>query len=131
MFGAPLSVGIPARSLAVVRCGGTTAVADLVHAVVPGAISVGGFRRRGANSAGGLLPGHGMDGAVPAGLERMASAAEDEPRGCGGLSWPPRFPSSLVNAVLAVAIGCSVYALKFVYVHGHGRKAEGSDLQID
>src|SRR6185369_9170795 len=38
MFGAPMSVGIPARSLAVVRCGGTTRVANLVHAVVLGAI---------------------------------------------------------------------------------------------
>ena len=34
VFGAPLSVGIPARSLAVVRCGGTTGVANLLHAVV-------------------------------------------------------------------------------------------------
>jgi sulfate permease, SulP family len=33
MFGAPLSVGIPARSLAVVRCGGTTRLANLLHAV--------------------------------------------------------------------------------------------------
>ena len=33
-FGAPPSVGIPARSLAVVRCGGTTSLANLVHAVV-------------------------------------------------------------------------------------------------
>ncbi len=33
MFGAPLSVGIPARSLAVVRCGGTTRISNLLHAV--------------------------------------------------------------------------------------------------
>src|SRR4029079_3801437 len=33
MFGAPLSVGIPARSLAVVRCGGTTRIANLLHAI--------------------------------------------------------------------------------------------------
>src|ERR1700693_4340800 len=32
MFAAPLSVGIPARSLAVVRCGGTTRLANLLHA---------------------------------------------------------------------------------------------------
>ena len=38
MFGAPLSVGIPARSLAVVRCGGSTRVANLVHAAVLGVI---------------------------------------------------------------------------------------------
>jgi SulP family sulfate permease len=33
LFGAPLSVGIPARSLAVVRCGGTTPMANLFNAV--------------------------------------------------------------------------------------------------
>jgi len=33
MFGAPMSVGIPARSLANVRCGGTTRVSNLVHAL--------------------------------------------------------------------------------------------------
>jgi SulP family sulfate permease len=34
MFGAPLSVGIPARSIASLRCGGTTRVANLVHVAV-------------------------------------------------------------------------------------------------
>src|SRR4029079_19330483 len=33
MFGAPLSVGIPARSLAVVSCGGTTRLANVLHAI--------------------------------------------------------------------------------------------------
>ena len=33
VFGAPMSVGIPARSLAAVRCGGTTRVSNLLHAV--------------------------------------------------------------------------------------------------
>ena len=33
MFGAPMSVGIPARSVANVRCGGTTRVSNLMHAV--------------------------------------------------------------------------------------------------
>lgn len=34
IFGAPLSVGIPARSIASVRCGGTTRLSNLVHAAV-------------------------------------------------------------------------------------------------
>jgi sulfate permease, SulP family len=34
MFGAPPSVGIPARSLAAVRCGGTTRMANLLHAAI-------------------------------------------------------------------------------------------------
>ncbi len=33
MFGAPMSVGIPARSLANVRCGGTTRLSNFLHAV--------------------------------------------------------------------------------------------------
>ena len=33
MFGAPMSVGIPARSLASVRCGATTRLSNILHAV--------------------------------------------------------------------------------------------------
>ena len=33
MFGAPMSVGIPARSLAAVRCGGSTRMANVFHAL--------------------------------------------------------------------------------------------------
>jgi len=33
MFGAPMSVGIPARSVANVRCGGTSRVSNIMHAV--------------------------------------------------------------------------------------------------
>lgn len=38
IFGAPISVGIPARSLANVRCGGTTRVSNLWHAAVLAAV---------------------------------------------------------------------------------------------
>lgn len=38
LFGAPMSVGIPARSLANLRCGGTTRMANLWHASVLGFI---------------------------------------------------------------------------------------------
>ena len=34
MFGAPMSIGIPARSLANIRCGGTTWLSNIVHAIV-------------------------------------------------------------------------------------------------
>src|SRR5260370_1260705 len=34
MFAAPLSVGIPARSLASIRCGATTRMSNLLHAVI-------------------------------------------------------------------------------------------------
>jgi SulP family sulfate permease len=115
MFGAPLSVGIPARSLAVVRCGGTTKVANLVHAVVLGAI---------------LWLGSGAVSHIP--LPALAGVTAW--MGLCLLDWGTwrRLPKMsrvdaaaflatavsvlAVNAVMAVAIGCSVYALKFVYV---------------
>jgi sulfate permease, SulP family len=115
MFGAPLSVGIPARSLAVVRCGGSTRVANLVHAVVLGAI---------------LWLGSGAVSHIP--LPALAGVTAW--MGLCLLDWSAwrRLPKMsrvdaaaflatavsvlAANAVLAVAIGCSVYGLKFVYV---------------
>ncbi len=38
VFGAPLSVGIPARSLANVRCGGSTPVSNLIHGALLAAL---------------------------------------------------------------------------------------------
>ena len=54
VFGAPLSVGIPARSLANLRCGGTTRLSNLLHAVfllMLAALRLGADR---ADSPGGL-----------------------------------------------------------------------------
>jgi SulP family sulfate permease len=34
IFGAPMSIGIPARSVANVRCGGTTRISNLMHGVI-------------------------------------------------------------------------------------------------
>ena len=44
VFGAPMSVGIPARSLANVRCGGTTRLSNFLHAVF--LLDPGPVRRR-------------------------------------------------------------------------------------
>ncbi|MEO8596951.1 MAG: SulP family inorganic anion transporter [Candidatus Solibacter sp.] len=115
MFGAPMSVGIPARSLAVVRCGGSTRVANLFHALVLGAI---------------LWLGSGVVSHIP--LPALAGVTAW--MGLCLLDWSAwrRLPKMsrvdaaaflatafsvlAVNAVLAVAIGCSMYGLKFMYV---------------
>jgi sulfate permease, SulP family len=109
-FGAPLSVGIPARSLAVVRCGGTTPVANLLHAAVLVVI---------------LWLGSGFVAHIPI----PALAGVTAWMGLCLLDWSAwrRLPKMTrvdavaflatvlavitVNAVLAVAIGCSVYGL--------------------
>ena len=108
MFGAPLSVGIPARSLAVVRCGGTTRLSNLFHAVFLVAI---------------LWMGAGFVAHIPI----PAIAGVTAWMGLCLLDWSAwrRLPKMsavdaaaflvtavavlAVNAVLAVAIGCSLY----------------------
>jgi sulfate permease, SulP family len=130
MFGAPLSVGIPARSLAVVRCGGTTRVANLVHAVVLGAV---------------LWVGSGVVSHIP--LPALAGVTAW--MGLCLLDWSAwrRLPKMsrvdaaaflatavsvlAVNAVLAVAVGCSIYAVKGLYARWVRPEARVPDLQVD
>ena len=115
MFGAPLSVGIPARSLAVVRCGGTTALSNLFHAIALIAI---------------LWFGGGFVSHIPI----PAIAGVTAWMGICLLDWSAwsRLPKMsrvdaaaflvtalavmTVNAVAAVALGCSLYAMRGVYV---------------
>jgi SulP family sulfate permease len=110
LVGAPLSVGIPARSLAVVRCGGTTRLANVFHAIVLVAI---------------LWLGSGFVAHIPI----PALAGVTAWMGLCLLDWSAwrRLPKMTrvdaaaflatvlavltVNAVLAVAIGCSMYVL--------------------
>jgi len=114
MFGAPLSVGIPARSLAVVRCGGATRLSNLLHAACLLAI---------------LWMGAGFISHIPI----PAIAGVTAWMGLCLLDWSAwrRLPKMnrvdaaaflatavavlTVNAVLAVAIGCSCYALRGIY----------------
>ncbi len=131
MFGAPLSVGIPARSLAVVRCGGSTRVANLVHAAVLGVI---------------LWLGSGVVSHIP--LPALAGVTAW--MGLCLLDWSAwrRLPKmsrtdaaaflatavsvlAVGNAVLAVAIGCAVYGVKFVYVRWVRPESRVPDLQVD
>ena len=129
MFGAPLSVGIPARSLAVVRCGGSTRLSNLLHAIF---------------LAGILWAGASMVGHVP----MPALAGVTAWMGLCLLDWSawhrlPKMSRSdaaaflitafsvlAVNAVLAVAIGCSVYAVKYVWVRWFRPASGVPDLQV-
>jgi SulP family sulfate permease len=110
MFAAPLSVGIPARSVAVVRCGGTTRLANLLHAAFLIAL---------------LLLGAGFVARIP--LPALAGVTAW--MGLCLLDWSAwrRLPKMnridaaaflltavsvlMFNAVLAVALGCAVYVV--------------------
>jgi len=117
IFGAPPSVGIPARSLAVVRCGGSTRVANLLHAVFLAAI---------------LWLGAGFVSHIP--LPALAGVTAW--MGLCLLDWSAwrRLPKMsrvdaagflvtavsvlVVNAVLAVAIGCWLYVIRRALLSG-------------
>ena len=128
LFGAPLSVGIPARSLAVVRCGGTTRLSNLTHAIFLAVI---------------LWLGAGVVGHIPI----PALAGVTAWMGLCLLDWSAwrRLPRMsrvdataflataasvmAVNAVLAVAIGCSLYGLQWAYLRCL-RPPQIPDLQV-
>ena len=114
VFGAPMSVGIPARSLANVRCGGTTRVSNLLHAVflfllvrlgsgvlahIPLAALAGVTAWMGL-----CLLDWGTWRRLP--KMRMVDAGAFLVTAAGVL---------VVNAIAAVLAGCSLYALRFLY----------------
>ena len=130
MFGAPLSVGIPARSLAVVRCGGSTRIANLLHAVFLALI---------------LWMGAGLVSHVP--LSALAGVTAW--MGLCLLDWSAwrRLPKMsrtdalaflvtaasvlAVNAVLAVALGCSIYLIRAAYHRIVRPSPRVPDLQVE
>jgi SulP family sulfate permease len=111
MFGAPMSVGIPARSLANVRCGGTTRLSNFLHAIF-------------------LLILVGLGSRVIARVPLAALAGVTAYVGLSLLEWSTwrrlhrmrRLDATAflmtalavltTNAVAAVAIGCSFYVVR-------------------
>jgi sulfate permease, SulP family len=111
VFGAPMSVGIPARSLANVRCGGTTRLSNFLHAVF-------------------LVVLVGFGSSVIARIPLAALAGVTAYVGIGLLEWSTwrrlhrmrRLDATAflvtalavltTNAVAAVAIGCSFYVAR-------------------
>jgi len=114
-FGAPLSVGIPARSLAVVRCGGSTPLANMVHAVfllVILRLGSGFVARIPIPALAGVTAWMGLcllDWSAWRRLPRMS-------RVDAAAFLATAFGVLTVNAVLAVAIGCSLYVLHALWV---------------
>jgi len=114
MFAAPMSVGIPARSIAIVRCGGTTRVSNLMHGLF-------------------LVAFLAFGGAFVSHIPVPALAGVTAYTGICLLEWStwrrlPKMARSdaaaflvtalavlMVNAIAAVAAGCLIYVLRAVY----------------
>jgi SulP family sulfate permease len=129
VFGAPSSVGIPARSVAAVRCGATTRMANLLHAV----FLIAMLR-------------YGMN--VIAHVPDVALAGVTAWMGISLLNWSAwrRIPKMsrtdaaaflataaavlTVNAAIAVAAGCAIYAMRAVHKRAFGEASRVPDLQV-
>jgi len=114
IFAAPMSVGIPARSLASVRCGGSTRMSNLFHGVF-----ILGFLILGNNYIS-HIPIPALAGVTAyigiCLLEWSTWRRLNKMRRVDALAFLCTAAAVLVvNAVLAVAIGCSMYLLRYVY----------------
>jgi SulP family sulfate permease len=114
MFGAPLSVGIPARSVASVRCGGRTRFANVFHAgIIVLCVSIGSdfLRHIPLTVLAGVIVYVGITLLEWSTWRRLARMRRVD---------AAAFLSTAVavvtlNAVAAVAIGCSLYGLRWVW----------------
>ena len=129
MFAAPLSVGIPARSLAVVRCGGSSRLANLLHAAILGGIlwlGAGFIMHIPLPALAGVTAWMGLcllDWSAWRRLPKMSrvDAAAFLATAASVLA---------VNAVLAVAIGCGFYAARALFVKWIRPEAQVARLEM-
>ena len=118
IFGAPMSVGIPARSLAAVRCGGSTRMSNLLHAVfllLLVKLGSGYLAHIPLAALAGVTAWMGfclLDWSAWRRLRKMR-------RLDAGAFLITALSVLLVNAVAAVLIGCLPYVL--IYLRDRGR----------
>ncbi len=125
VFAAPMSVGIPARSLANVRCGATTRMSNLLHAVFILAFIVLGRQYISHIPLPALAGVTAYIGICL--LEWGTWRRLPKMNRVDALGFLTTAAATLVvNAVLAVAIGCSFYLIRHAYVRiaGPGQTPE-------
>jgi SulP family sulfate permease len=114
VFAAPMSVGIPARSLASVRCGGTTRMSNIFHALFILAFVVlgaGYIQHIPIPALAGVTAYIGICLLEWSTWRRLARMRRTD-----ALAFLFTAVAVLVvNAVLAVAIGCFFYAVRYLY----------------
>jgi len=114
VFGAPMSVGIPARSVASVRCGGTTRISNLMHGVflfLLVRLGSGALAHIPLVALAGVTAWMGLcllDVSTWRRLPRMRLVD-------AGAFAVTVAGVVLVNPVAAVLAGCSLYAVQYLY----------------
>lgn len=114
VFAAPMSVGIPARSIAIVRCGGTTRVSNLMHGLFLVAFlqfGAGFVSHIPVPALAGVTAYTGLcllEWSTWRRLHRMSRAD-------AAAFLITAFAVLVVNAIAAVAAGCLIYGLRAFY----------------
>jgi SulP family sulfate permease len=114
IFGAPISVGIPARSVANVRCGGTTRASNILHAVFLIALvqlGSGMLAHIPLAALAGVTAWMGfclLDVSTWRRLHKMRYAD-------AGAFLVTAIGVLIVNAVAAVLAGCAIYVAEYLY----------------
>jgi SulP family sulfate permease len=114
VFAAPMSVGIPARSLASVRCGGVTRMSNFFHGIfILGFVILG-------NSFISHIPIPALAGVTAyigiCLLEWSTWRRLNKMRRVDAIAFLSTAAAVLVvNAVLAVGIGCSLYLVRYLF----------------
>jgi SulP family sulfate permease len=124
-FGAPMSVGIPARSLASVRSGGTTRMSNFFHALfIVGLLALGGhfIAKIPVPALAGVTAYIGLCLLEWSTWRRLPKMRLVD--ACAFLA--TAIAVLMVNAVLAVAIGCSLYGIRAI--QEMVRKRHGGEL---
>lgn len=125
MFAAPMSVGIPARSLASVRCGGSTRLSNIFHGLF-----ILAFVALGSNYISHIpIPAlAGVTAYVGICLLEWGTWRRlPKMRRVDALAFLFTATAVLVvNAVLAVAIGCSFYLVRELYYRVHRKHKENT-----
>lgn len=133
VFGAPMSVGIPARSLAAVRCGGTTRMSNLLHAVFLFflvKLGSGYLAHIPLAALGGVTAWMGFCLLDWSAWRRLAKMRRID----AAAFLATAISVLIVNAVAAVLIGCSLYAVQYLRdraaAMGTGLRTGAEPLQV-
>jgi MFS superfamily sulfate permease-like transporter len=114
MFGAPMSVGIPARSVANVRCGGTTRVSNIMHAVflfLLVSLGSGALAHIPMAALAGVTAWMGLSLLDVSAWHRLPRMRLVD----AGAFLVTALSVLVVNAVAAVLAGCSLYVLQYLW----------------
>ena len=114
VFAAPMSVGIPSRSIAIVRCGGTTRVSNLMHGLFLAAFlafGAGFVSHIPVPALAGVTAYTGLcllEWSTWRRLHKMARAD-------AAAFMVTAAAVLMVDAIAAVAAGCTIYVVRAVY----------------